>query len=252
MRRNNNRNTWEDNPEKNIFIFDVDGTLTPPNKPMDIQFMRWFELWMLKPSISVVFCTNNTFESISERMGRKIIEQSRAVFTCGGNEVYTNKKKIALNNWRPTPELIQFLDQVVKKSEFKTRSGPNFEYRTGMVSFSVLGKTANDEDREKYKRWDQQTKERIRTVKLLKEKFPDLCICKSGDTSIDISNGDKSQILKYFTDTQNLWFFGNEFEMDGNDISIKLSLEKNNNRRYTIKHVHNDQETFSTLRKLTI
>lgn len=245
-------NTQEILANKTTFIFDVDGTLTPPNKPMEMQFMRWFERWMVNSAVSVVLCTSNTFESISERLGRKIIEQSRIVFSCAGSEVYGDGKKAILNDWRPSLEVVQLLDQLVKDNGFKIRSGPNIEYRTGMISFSVVGKAASDADREKYKTWDHQTKDRNKIVNLLKEKFPNLFIIKSGETSIDISNTNKSQIMKYFMDEKYLWIFGNEFDTTGNDRPIQEMLEKNNIRSYNIKKVVSDQDTFSILRKLTI
>ena len=132
------------NPEKITFIFDVDGTLTPPNKPMDIQFMRWFERWMTKPNINIVLCTNSTYESIVERLGRRIIEQASAVFTCGGNELWMQHKKKILNTWKPNPDLVQFLDQILKDNNFKIRSGPNIEYRTGDRKSTRLNSSHTD------------------------------------------------------------------------------------------------------------
>jgi hypothetical protein len=32
-------------------------------------------------------------------------------------------------------------------SEFKFKSGPNFEYKTGMINFSVVGNSSSEEER---------------------------------------------------------------------------------------------------------
>jgi len=89
------------------YIFDVDGVLTLPNQPIEPHFMRMFEHWMLKKDVYI--CTNNTYQNIMPRLGRRIIDNCQAVFTSGGNSIWKENKEHVVSNWRPSYELISFL-----------------------------------------------------------------------------------------------------------------------------------------------
>ena len=232
------------------YIFDVDGTLASSREPMDSTFMRWFEHWMLKRD--VYLCTNNTYANIFPRLGRRLVEKTKAVFTCGGNSIWMNGKEAKVNDWRPSSELISFLETCLKNSEFKIRSGPNIEHRTGLISFSVVGKMASNEERTRYQLYDKTVKERKKIIDKLNENFEDLFACSGGMTSIDICKKgfDKSQILKYFDTTNNLTFIGDEFSVIGNDKKLVEAIDKTNNSVYNTHHVNSWQETFDYLKKI--
>lgn len=225
------------------YIFDVDGTLADANEPMDGQFMRWFEHWMLKKN--VYLCTNNTYENILPRLGRRIVDNCVAVFTCGGNSVWVKGKEAKVVDWRPSPLLTTTVEKLINDSDFKFRSGPNFEYKTGMLSFTVAGRTASREDRNRYVMWDRQTKERNTIVETLQKKFPELYICKAGETSIDVTSGtDKSQIIQYFNVEDKIVFIGNDFSTYGNDKPLKTAVES---RGGVVFKVENWNDTYKFL-----
>ena len=54
------------------------------------------------------------------------------------------------------------------------------------------------EGREEYVKWDRNTAERIAIADRIKNQFPDLNVQIGGQTGLDISDSDKSQIIKYF------------------------------------------------------
>jgi phosphomannomutase len=179
------------------YIFDVDGVLALPNQPIEPHFMRMFEHWMLKKDVYI--CTNNTYQNIMPRLGRRIIDNCQAVFTSGGNSIWKENKEHVVSNWRPSYELISFLESLLKMSDLKTRSGPNIEYRTGMISFSLVGKTASEDDIKRYVQWDKISKEKKTFAESIKKAFPNLGICFGSDTSIDISEtcNDKANIYHF-------------------------------------------------------
>ena len=182
-----------------IYIFDINAALCPSNQAINGSFQKIFENWMLKNKACLV--TNNTYDNILPRLGRRIIDQSVATFTCGGNVVRMAGKDAIVDTWRPSPDVISYLESILKSSSFKIRSGPNIEYRTGMISFSVVGKAASEEERNRYKTWDKTNRERKVVVDYIKKNFPDVTAVISGDTSVDIckKQHDKSQIFQYFT-----------------------------------------------------
>jgi len=180
------------------YIFDVDGVLALPNQPIESHFMRMFEYWMLKKDVYI--CTNNTYQNIMPRLGRRIIDNCQAVFTSGGNSIWRENKEHVISAWRPSYELIAYLESLLKMSDFKTRSGPNIEHRTGLINFSFVGKTASEDEIKRYQQWDKISKEKKTFVESIKKAFPNLSVCFGNDTSIDISEtcNDKAQIYQFF------------------------------------------------------
>ena len=180
------------------YIFDVDGVLALPDQPIESHFMRMFEHWMLKKDVYI--CTNNTYQNIMPRLGRRIIDNCQAVFTSGGNSIWRENKEHVVSTWRPSYELSSYLESLLKMSDFKTRSGPNIEYRTGLINFSLVGKTATEDEIKRYQQWDKISKEKKTFAESIKKTFPNLSVCFGSDTSIDIGEtcNDKAQIYQYF------------------------------------------------------
>lgn len=181
------------------YIFDVNASLCPANEPINGSFQKIFENWMTKYKVCLV--TNNTYDNILPRLGRRIIDQSKVTFTCGGNVVRMAGKDAIVDKWRPNPDVVTYLESVVKSSTFKIRSGPNIEYRTGMISFSVVGKTASEEERSRYNSWDKINRERKSIVDHINDHFSGVTALISGDTSVDVckKDYDKSQVFNFFS-----------------------------------------------------
>ncbi len=237
------------------YIFDVDGVLTLPNQPIEPHFMRMFEHWMLKKDVYI--CTNNTYQNIMPRLGRRIIDNCQAVFTSGGNSIWKENKEHVVSTWRPSYELISFLESLLKMSDFKTRSGPNIEYRTGLINFSLVGKTASEDEIKRYQQWDKISKEKKTFAESIKKAFPNLGICFGSDTSIDISEScyDKANIynfLKFKTNVTSVYHsvYGNNRDTQERIKSItEHAMSINKNAVYNTFMSNSPEETFNYLRK---
>lgn len=237
------------------YIFDVDGVLALPNQPIESQFMRWFENWMRKHEVYI--CTNNTYENIMPRLGRRIIDNCQAVFSSGGNSIWKENKEHVVSTWRPSYELISYLESLLKMSEFKTRSGPNIEYRTGLINFSLVGKTASEDEIKRYQQWDKISKEKKTFVESIKKAFPNLGICFGSDTSIDISESchDKANIynfLKFKTNVTSVYHsvYGNNKDTQESIKNItKHAMSINNKAVYNTFITNSPEETLNYLRK---
>ena len=68
------------------FIFDVDGTLTPSRKPMDISFMAWFIIFECKYPVYLV--TGSNREKTIDQIGLDVYNRSKRVYNCAGNDIY--------------------------------------------------------------------------------------------------------------------------------------------------------------------
>ena len=230
-----------------IYLFDVDGTLTPSRGVMDLKFKEWFLRFAEKESVVLVSGSDNT--KTIEQVGQDLFNSVEYSFNCAGNSVYRQGQLIRSSDWQPNEELIKCLNYELLASKYPHRYGNHVEIRTGMVNFSTVGRNCTVGDRLNYFSWDIKHHEREQICSRLKAQLPHLTFEIGGEISIDIfPNGcDKSQVLEYFLD-QEVLFFGDRMLPGGNDYSLALAiLDKNQGRCY---NVSNWLETEKVLKEL--
>jgi phosphomannomutase len=211
----------------NKFIFDVDGTLTPSRGEMDFVFQHWFTEFAENNEVYLV--TGSDYPKTLEQVGIEVCMTVQKIYNCSGNEVWKDGINIERNEWL-LPELPhQFLSQCLTESEFPLRTGQHFEHRTGMVNFSIVGRGADKSQRKEYVKWDTQNNERLKIANSFNVLFPELEAKAGGETGIDIApkGYDKGQIIKDF-DTDNLYFFGDRMDPDGNDYPLAQKIKERN------------------------
>ena len=243
---------------KNIYLFDVDGTLTEAKQDIDPIFRQQLLKWMGGKNVFIV--SGGTFERILGQVGTKILNKTSGIFACMGNAFlqksdlaenpsfrdrswfcindesgYNEWQLIYENNFIAPDELFEQLDRIVSESEFPIKTGRHHEVRTGMVNFSIVGRNANQEQRKRYEDWDAEKQERKQIVEVLKKKFNTLDFVIGGAVSMDIFNkgNDKSQIIKrYFEEAlehNKFHFVGDRVPSPGNDHTLAEKLRKHPN-----------------------
>ena len=215
---------------RDVFIFDVDGTLTPARQPMELDFLPVFETFI---NNNVVFLASGSdFEKIKEQIPIKLIYDCMGVFSCMGNELWVNDEIIYRKKLNLPPDVVAWLYEQLDRTKYpRHKSGShNFEYRTGMLNFSVVGRDISQEQREQYYQWDLIEQERLKICSKFNEMFKryDLEACIGGKISIDIQGigKDKGQIYDYLTMYDHKTFFGDKCEPGGNDFSLYKKCEK--------------------------
>ena len=198
--------TYHTHHRHDCYLFDADSI--DSGVVLEVQTMRWFEKWMTNKNVFIV--SNKTYEQLTHQFGRKILEGCKAVFACSGNSIWMNNKEAVISTWRPPVDLLSLLEKHLKSSQFKIRSGPNIEYRVGLISFSVLGKTQNQDEIRRYVAHDKAFRERQKIIEAINEQHPNLYACYGDDTSIDIceKTHTKLQIVNFLKDYKNLLFIG--------------------------------------------
>lgn len=83
-------------------------------------------------------------------------------------------------------------------------------------------------EREEYMKWDINTNERRDIAARLKDRFPELNVQIGGQTGLDISDGDKSQILRDFEPQDTLYFYGDKLKQGENDYPLGHAIEEKN------------------------
>ena len=229
------------------FIFDVDGTLTQSRQQIDFKFM----CFMIKfcCTYDVYLVTGSDRAKTIEQVGLDIYNRSMKVYNCSGADVYVKDKNVYRSQWKPTRSLINFLSDELDYSAFPHKTGNHIEHRPGGINFSILGRGDDSmKHRKEYVKWDINTTERILMSDRIKNEFPDLNIQIGGQTGLDISDSDKSQILRDFNLEDEIHFFGDMMKEGQNDYPLAVAVDKAGGTNYT---VNSWQETYKKLKDLT-
>ena len=204
----------------NTFIFDVDGTLTPSRKMIDLTFKKFFNDFCRNNKVCLV--TGSDKKKTVEQLGEDTYNLAHTVYNCNGNDVWQGKKHLYKNDWWLKGKPHDWLTEQLTMSDFPVRTGNHFEHRPGMCNFSIVGRNANHEQRQHYVKWDKERDERKNIAAVFNGNFPTLEAKIGGETGIDISmkGMDKSQIVKDFKEDEELWFFGDAMHEGGNDYPL--------------------------------
>ena len=228
------------------FIFDVDGTLTDSRQQIDLSF----EAFMIKfcCRYDVYLVTGSDREKTVEQVGLDICYRSKRVYNCSGSDVYEKDNNVFKSDWKPSRKLINFISDELDFSTFPNKTGNHIEHRPGGINFSVLGRGENSmKYRKEYVKWDINTTERILMSDRIKSEFPDLNIQIGGQTGLDISDSDKSQILRDFNPEDKLVFFGDMMREGQNDYPLAQAVDKLGGTNYS---VNGWQDTYRKLKDI--
>ena len=212
-----------------VYIFDIDGTLTPPRQKINKQFASSFTSFCEQKH--VFLATGSDYKKVKEQITPDIISKVHGIFTCMGNELWINDEKVYFKELKIPVEVQLWLTEQLYKSKYpKQKCGNvNFEYRTGMLNFSIVGRDIDRSRRLEYSTWDKDKKEREKIAKNFNKLFKNYSLeaCIGGEISIDIQKigSDKGQIFDYLSFYKTKVFFGDKCEPSGNDYSLYKKCE---------------------------
>ena len=218
-----------------IFMFDIDGTLTPSRLMMTKEFTKFFDKWSDKNKYYLV--TGSDLNKTKEQLPIAYIDRAEAIFTCCGNQMWKDNELIYDNKFELSTKLKNTLEVVLMSNQYPHRYGNHIEDRGSMVNFSIVGRNCTQEQREHFFKWDEEKGERKKISTFLKHKFKDLDAVLGGQISIDIypKGMDKSQILKHIENIENFYcpdeyiFIGDRTEKGGNDYPLALLMDNTDN-----------------------
>ena len=242
-----------------VYIFDVDGTLTPSRQKMTKEFKKFFTNWLKSNKFYLV--TGSDLPKLQEQMDFLDIE-AEALFTCCGNEMWIPDPHIVnisayqkyRKEFKPPKRLTEYLELELKFSPYKKQYGNHIEDRETMVNFSIVGRNCTQEQREEFFKWDNEKGERKKISTYIKQKFKDLDAVIGGQISIDIypKGKDKSQVLEHIEkqhSTGEIIFIGDRIEGGGNDYPLAALMDNIVNCDWY--HTSGWKETKQILEKLS-
>jgi len=226
------------------FIFDVDGTLTDSRKSIDKTFKN-FMLEFTRMHTCYI-CTGSDRQKTIEQIGEDLTNQFKLVFHCSGNLIYEQGTEKHKNDWKLSSEEVWFLKDKLSKSNYIEKTGNHLEERSGTANFSIVGRNATHEQRQRYLKWDNRKNERIEIANEFNEYYGYKSqAVVGGEISIDIfkKGCDKSQIKKYIEGET--IYFGDRCYPGGNDYAISKLCD-------SFYQIDNGwKQTFSILEKIT-
>tara|TARA_R100000808_G_C2084771_1_gene107337 strand:- start:57 stop:788 length:732 start_codon:yes stop_codon:yes gene_type:complete len=211
-----------------IYVFDVDGTLTPHREPM--SFAMQDALRQILPHHTCVILTGSDYVKMEAQIPDDILKLFKHVYCCVGNVLYEKGIKIKSKTFIPPIRLRQFLNDALSNSHYSIRTGAHIERREGMLNFSIVGRNASREQRKAYYEWDNVELERYMLAQDLKYQFPGIDASLGGRISIDIYpiGRDKGQAIRDLKNKypfQNICFFGDNIKAGGNDYPVIRELK---------------------------
>lgn len=227
---------------KKIFLFDIDGTITPSRQKIDETFKLFFADFCVRNT--VCFVTGSDKPKSIEQISTDIFDLALYSFNCAGNELWQKNNLLQKNVWKPPTDLLYALSDAVSSSQFKHKTGNHIEKRNGMVNVSVPGRNCNLEQRLEYVKWDKEKKERENILNKLNVMFPGLFdMYIGGETGLDIFPAGKGKIQaaefldKIYPDHV-FYYFGDQIKQGYNDYDIAMACDHN----YKVKNWQETQE----------
>ncbi|CAG9092860.1 unnamed protein product [Plutella xylostella] len=215
-----------------LYLFDVDGTLTPPRQRISEQ-LRDFLLQQVQPRVRLGLVSGSDYGKIVEQLnGEDVAAKFDYVFCENGLVHYQNgelkSKQSILNHLGETKlqKLINFALNYLSKIELPAKRGNFIEFRSGMINISPVGRSCSQAEREQFVVYDTEHRIRAKFVEALQDEFKDinLTFALGGQISIDVfpTGWDKTYCLNHVAEAKfdEIHFFGDKTVPGGNDYEI--------------------------------
>lgn len=242
-----------------VYLFDVDGTLTPPLEAIDEEFAEVFLEWCRKPHRKVYLVTGSDISKIKNQLFPSFIDQCEGIFTCSGN-VFHSKGKVVYKHALELPSgFIEDLELYLEEgSLWREKTGNHIEVRSGMVNFSTVGRNASPNLREAYHQWDKHTGERHDIVDYITTLYPQFEASIGGIISVDIypRGKNKAQVVDKVHELHGsdvpVIFVGDRNVPGGNDWPLAQRLDTLNGCRWLQVGSYNETWTLIEYSELFI
>ena len=211
-----------------IFVFDMDGTLTPARLPMTQEFAEKFYQW--QKTHNSFIATGSDYHKVTEQLPQNVIDAFSGIYAVMGNQLTIKGNVVYQKEFKADSKLYERLEMYRQQSTYPYQLYPNYiEIRIGMVNFSILGRDCPYAEREKYAAWDKQEKEREKIAEQLRMDFPQYDISVGGSISMDITpkgcgKGQIAHHLREMYPNEKIIFFGDKTFPGGNDYELAQTL----------------------------
>lgn len=230
------------------YVFDVDGTLTPARMIIEPDHYSMFKEFIETRDVYIV--TGSDYPKTDEQM-KGLQDLCNESWQCGGAQQWIKGKPGSHVDVQPGKYMLEWFEEKIKESGFNRKTGFHVEVRSGMINFSILGRGASNEQRSRYRAWDNHTKER----ELLATEFNYIFGVQgfeamvAGETGLDIFKGgvNKGKLYQHIKPKYDeIVFFGDHCLPGQNDYPfVRLCKSED-----TVHHVSGPDETFEIIKDI--
>jgi phosphomannomutase len=219
---------------RSIIIFDIDGTLTLPAKPIEPYMLELLET--LSENYDIALATSSQLPKIQTQVTPMILnlKHIQYIFSQNGMVTYKNGELISELSikQRYTEEqlqnLINFCLRYIADLTLPFKRGAFIDFRTSMIVISVIGQNCSIEERVQFIEYEKKHQIRKKFIQALKYEFKeyDLDFTIGGQVSFEIlpRGWDKTYCLNHIkNEYETIWFFGDRTDEGGNDHHIYQS-----------------------------
>ena len=218
---------------KNLLLFDVDGTICISGQKISENMTH--TIYNLQSKYDIGIVGGGTFEKIIYQLDNKL--KPKYIFSECGSVFYLLENNsynlIYKNNIREEKEYLM-INKLIKLSlEFISKqdyliSGNFIDLRNGLIYVSLVGMSANQEERENFINLDKINNYRDSLLKKLIMESKKLNIDETIDIVLGGSVGigiypkkwNKTQVLNHIDNYNKIYFFGDKYEKGGNDYEL--------------------------------
>lgn len=212
---------------REVLVFDVDGTLTPPRARMEDGLARVFRrIVALYP---VYLVTGSDIGKLRSQVDEDILNTVAGVFACSGNELWQGGKLARAMRHDFPEEVSAYAHELVAAAAYRGRTGRHVEQRTGMLNISVVGRNAGAFERRDYAAHDRRTGERRALAAAIEARFPQYEARCGGQISVDVTprGWNKGRVVREIRQELGavaIGFFGDTIHDCGNDMPLAEAL----------------------------
>jgi phosphomannomutase len=237
-----------------VYLFDVDGTLTPARASMRPEYAEFFRQFVAVHTTILV--SGSDYLKITQQIPDDILDACRGVFGCSGAEYFERRQQVYAKSHEFPAALIEACEQYVSKSAYPLRVGNHLEFRPGALNISSVGRNASEAERQEYSQWDETALERRQFAAWVNQAVDGYEASVGGQISIDVvpDGWNKSSIITEINQRLGevkMVFFGDRIQAGGNDLALANALDALPGEHRSVP-VESDSETFAQLKSIMI
>ena len=223
-----------------LFLFDVDGTLTPARKKIEPDMVKCLLDISRLPDAHIGFVGGSDLKKQLEQIGEEHFYLFYWRFSENGLLSYREESCIHKRSFVEAmgedvfKKFINVCLSVMATTDCPVKRGTFIEYRNGMLNISPIGRACSQSEREAFFEYDKQHKVRetmikniqklwSETLKTIDTHVPSLQYSIGGEISVDVfpSGWNKTYCLQFIEDKYDeIHFFGDRVDQGGNDYEI--------------------------------
>lgn len=220
----------EYNRNNTIFLFDVDGTLTPSRCTADKTIIKMLE--ELRKRVKIAFVGGSDLGKQVEQIGENCLDLFDYCFPENGLSFYKEGKLVKQEKIIDYlgedlyKKFANFCLEYMSKIDIPKKRGTFIEYRNSMINICPVGRSCSTEERKEFFEYDKIHKVRQKMVDAMTKEFAqhDMAFVIGGQISIDCfpKGWDKRYCLRHIKEENlpNIVFFGDMTQPGGNDYEI--------------------------------